>query len=165
MEKENDIIYDLESLPENTIDEGGSNDGNLTPDGMPDDEKQSPADEEAASDEEHLLLGKVNMQTPETGDSKEKVTDNEEAEKKEDTEKKKDDSDPENKKRSRAESEIQRMIDDMGANRVLEIIRDNRNEAIRQILSEIEASQVRVMPSGRSIIKECNSIFDLAAMA
>ena len=69
------------------------------------------------------------------------------------------------KEKSPAENEIDRMIDEVGAETLLEIIRDNRNAAIRQIISEVESSQQSVLRSGVSIAKECNSIFDLAALA
>ncbi len=64
-----------------------------------------------------------------------------------------------------AANEIKRMIDEMGAERLLDIIRDNRNAAIRQIISEVETSRERDMPSGKSTSMTCRSIFDLAAMA
>lgn len=64
-----------------------------------------------------------------------------------------------------AESEIQRMVKEIGADKVLEIIKDNRNSAIRQIISEISSSKERILPSGDSACRTCNSIFDLAALA
>ena len=64
-----------------------------------------------------------------------------------------------------AMAEIERMVGEMGAETLLEIIRDNRNAAIRQIISEVEAARERDMPSGFSGSMGCSSIFDLAAMA
>ena len=64
-----------------------------------------------------------------------------------------------------ADKKLQQMIDEVGAETLLEIIRDNRNAAIRQIISEVEASQERVLQSGVSAARKCNSIFDLAALA
>lgn len=64
-----------------------------------------------------------------------------------------------------AESEIQRMVKEIGADKVLEVIKDNRNSAIRQIISEISSSKERILPSGDSTCRTCNSIFDLAALA
>ena len=64
-----------------------------------------------------------------------------------------------------AGEEIGRMVEEMGAETLLEIIRGNRNAAIRQIISEVEASQVRPLPSGNSASIGCTSIFDLAALA
>ena len=64
-----------------------------------------------------------------------------------------------------ADTRLQRMIEEVGAETLLEIIRDNRNAAIRQIISEVEASQNRVLQSGVSAARACNSIFDLAALA
>lgn len=64
-----------------------------------------------------------------------------------------------------ADDQLRKMVEDMGAETLLEIIRDNRNAAIRQILSEVEAARTRSLPSGNSVVKGCSSIFDLAAMA
>ncbi|MDE7347545.1 MAG: hypothetical protein K2N48_12510 [Muribaculaceae bacterium] len=64
-----------------------------------------------------------------------------------------------------AEAELQRMVGEMGAETLLEIIRDNRNAAIRQIISEVEASRRHDVPSGVSSSNACRSIFDLAALA
>ena len=63
------------------------------------------------------------------------------------------------------EAELQRLVSEMGAETVLEIIRDNRNAAIRQIISEVEAARPRGLPSGTKISSGCGSIFDLAALA
>ncbi len=65
---------------------------------------------------------------------------------------------------SEAETSLREMVAEMGAERVLEIIRDNRNAAIRQILSEVEA-QRGPLQSGVSVGRACSSIFDLAALA
>ncbi len=61
--------------------------------------------------------------------------------------------------------EIERMIDEMGAEKVLEIIRGNRNAAIRQIMKEMEEESDCPMQSGTSATSRHNSIFDLASMA
>lgn len=62
------------------------------------------------------------------------------------------------------ESRLRELVTEMGAETLLEIIRDNRNAAIRQILSEVEARRTP-MQSGVSAARSCNSIFDLAALA
>lgn len=67
--------------------------------------------------------------------------------------------------KSEAEMELDRMVGEIGAETLLSIIRDNRNAAIRQIISEVEASRDRSLPSGKSAAVGCSSIFDLAAMA
>ena len=66
---------------------------------------------------------------------------------------------------SGSERELRRMVEEMGADTVLEIIRNNRNAAIRQIISEVEASRDVSIPSGDSASVACRSIFDLAALA
>ncbi len=65
---------------------------------------------------------------------------------------------------SEAEVRIRKMVSEMGAETLLDIIRDNRNAAIRQILSEVEG-QRGIMHTGPSGGCGCSSIFDLAAMA
>ena len=76
---------------------------------------------------------------------------------------------PENAERAEnpdpATAEINRMLEELGAETLLEIIRDNRNAAIRQIISEVEASRDEALPSGDSSRLSCSSIFDLAALA
>ena len=62
-------------------------------------------------------------------------------------------------------AEIERMVSEMGAETLLSIIKDNRNAAIRQIISEVEASRTESIPSGVSVAGKCSSIFDLAALA
>ncbi len=64
-----------------------------------------------------------------------------------------------------ADKELQRMVAEMGAETLLGIIKDNRNAAIRQIISEVEAAQSNIVNSGASTAPTCASIFDLAAMA
>lgn len=64
-----------------------------------------------------------------------------------------------------AEAQIQKMLDEVGADTLLQIIKDNRNAAIRQIISEVEASRDRSLPSGATAAPSCTSIFDLAALA
>ena len=66
---------------------------------------------------------------------------------------------------SESELELRRMVEEMGAETILEIIRDNRNAAIRQIISEVEASREKTFPSGGAVHLSCSSIFDLAAQA
>lgn len=61
--------------------------------------------------------------------------------------------------------ELEKMIEEMGAETLLAIIKDNRNAAIQQIISEVESAHNRSMPSGSSVAGTCNSIFDLAALA
>ncbi len=61
--------------------------------------------------------------------------------------------------------EVKKKVKAMGAETLLSIIRDNRNAAIQQIIREVEASQDSALPSGVSVVKGCNSIFDLAALA
>lgn len=65
----------------------------------------------------------------------------------------------------KAKGEIEAMMADMGAEKLLEIIRENRNAAITQILDEMERTPGEPMQSGRSVGGFCNSIFDLAGMA
>ncbi len=71
----------------------------------------------------------------------------------------------ESKNLSQAESEIEKMIREVGADTLLQIIKDNRNAAIRQIISEVEASRDHPIPSGSRAPSSCTSIFDLAALA
>ncbi|MDE5997621.1 MAG: hypothetical protein K2G77_05350 [Muribaculaceae bacterium] len=71
----------------------------------------------------------------------------------------------EGQKLSRAESEIEKMMREVGADTLLQIIKDNRNAAIRQIISEVEASRDSSLPSGSKATSSCTSIFDLAALA
>lgn len=66
---------------------------------------------------------------------------------------------------SESEQELRRMVEEMGAETILEIIRDNRNAAIRQIISEVESSSGKTFPSGGSGAPCCTSIFELAALA
>lgn len=65
---------------------------------------------------------------------------------------------------AKAAKEIEKMIDEMGAEKLLSIIVGNRNSAIEQIISEMSASESR-LPSGTSVAKTMNSIFDLASLA
>lgn len=64
-----------------------------------------------------------------------------------------------------ARAEIENMIAEMGAEKLLEIIRGNRNAAIEQIMDEMDAPDSGRMPTGNSIVRKCNSIFDLAGLA
>lgn len=65
----------------------------------------------------------------------------------------------------KAETELTRMVEEMGAEKVLEIIKGNRNSAIEQIISEMEQQTDRIIPSGASSSPSFSSIFDLASMA
>ena len=62
-------------------------------------------------------------------------------------------------------AELDRLVKEMGAETLLDIIRDNRNSAIRQIISEAEGSREQRMPAGGTLSARCSSIFDLAALA
>ena len=64
-----------------------------------------------------------------------------------------------------AKTEIDKMISEIGADTLLQIIKGNRNAAIEQIIKEVEAAHDRSLPSGASSAPTCTSIFDLAAMA
>lgn len=64
-----------------------------------------------------------------------------------------------------AEAEIHRMVAEMGAEKVLEIIKGNRNAAIDQIVKELEDESDFSLQSGTSVANRYSSIFDLAAMA
>lgn len=66
---------------------------------------------------------------------------------------------------SEADQEIRRMVAEMGAETLLEIIRDNRNAACRQILEEVRLQSRPEIPSGVAATARPSSIFDLAAMA
>lgn len=58
------------------------------------------------------------------------------------------------------------MIGEMGAERVLQILRGNRNAAIEQIIGEMEEEErSRALQSGTSIGAASHSIFDLASLA
>ncbi len=64
-----------------------------------------------------------------------------------------------------ARAEIERMISEMGAEKLIGIIRANRNEAIEQIKSELHARSAMPISSGRSVAKSFGSLFDLASQA
>lgn len=66
---------------------------------------------------------------------------------------------------SPAETELREMLEEVGAETLLQIIKDNRNAAIRQIIKEVEESRDRTIPSGASAAHTCSSIFDLASLA
>lgn len=57
------------------------------------------------------------------------------------------------------------MIEKMGAEKVLEIIRGNRNAAISQIMEEMKEETQTTLQSGLSNEDHCHSIFDLANLA
>ncbi len=98
-------------------------------------------------------------------DKSDKSDDSESSDNSDDSDRADNPDDSDSKISSSAQKEIKRMIDEMGADTLLEIIKDNRNAAIRQIIKEVEASQVRCLPSGDSAAKSYDSIFDLAAQA
>lgn len=65
-----------------------------------------------------------------------------------------------------AKLEIDTMIAKMGAETLLQIIKDNRNAAISQIMNEIVETADGPLPSGVNDKQaRCNSIFDLASLA
>ena len=64
-----------------------------------------------------------------------------------------------------AKTEIDKMISEIGAETLLQIIKGNRNAAIEQIIKEVEAAHDSSLPSGASSAPSCTSIFDLAALA
>ncbi len=139
MEKDNEIIYDLtEASAESAA-------GTSVDAGLPVENAGSSVSSEESCQSECLELSQISSALDNQGS--------------------RDDSESSEKEKSPAETEIERMIDEVGAETLLEIIRDNRNAAIRQIISEVESSQQSVLRSGVSIAKECNSIFDLAALA
>ncbi|MDE7095994.1 MAG: hypothetical protein K2O47_00700 [Muribaculaceae bacterium] len=139
MEKDNEIIYDLtEASAESAA-------GTSVDAALPVENAGSSVSSEESCQSECLELSQISSALDNQGS--------------------RDDSESSEKEKSPAETEIDRMIDEVGAETLLEIIRDNRNAAIRQIISEVESSQQSVLRSGVSIAKECNSIFDLAALA
>lgn len=64
-----------------------------------------------------------------------------------------------------AQTEIEKMIGEMGAAKVLQLIRGNRNAAIEQIMTEVEQQTDPTLQSGVSVSQGARSIFDLARMA
>lgn len=61
---------------------------------------------------------------------------------------------------------IREMVESLGAEKVWQLIRDNRNAAIEQILTELkEGEENEPMRSGLSVEPKCHSIFDLASFA
>lgn len=64
-----------------------------------------------------------------------------------------------------AQKEIEKMIREQGPERVLDIIKGNRNAAARQIMKEMEDDTDVTLQSGTSIGGRCQSIFDLASLA
>ncbi len=61
---------------------------------------------------------------------------------------------------------IREMVESLGAEKVLQLIRDNRNAAIEQILAELkEGEENEPMRSGLSVEPKYHSIFDLASFA
>lgn len=67
--------------------------------------------------------------------------------------------------RDAAREEIDRMMEEMGAARLLEIIKGERNAAIDQIIKEIGSMPHEYLPSGDSVTKRPKTIFDLASLA
>ena len=64
-----------------------------------------------------------------------------------------------------ARTEIENMMQDMGADKLLDIIRNNRNAAIEEIKRELTENSNECLPSGISATGRCDTIFDLAALA
>lgn len=138
MENENDIIYDLEASGEETreiTEEYGQSDQLDQSDQSDDSDDSDKSDQSDRSDQS------------DKSDRSDQSDSSAEAEK------------------SPAETELQKMLDEMGAETLVEIIKDNRNAAIKQIISEVQSAQPRSLRSGTSITSSCQSIFDLAAMA
>lgn len=64
-----------------------------------------------------------------------------------------------------AEIELQRLIKKLGAEKIVELIRGNRNAAIKQILDEMQQQSDTPLQSGISAGHYSRSIFDLASQA
>jgi len=64
-----------------------------------------------------------------------------------------------------AETELQRLIKKLGAEKIVELIRGNRNAAIKQILDEMQQQSDTPLQSGISAGHYSRSIFDLASQA
>lgn len=135
---------------------------------MMEDEKKKENKEE--KEDEIYDLEKDKTETAEDASSEEagnnnEVTADKEEEKQEDRNRESEAVKP-NKGEAALES-IREMVSDLGAERVLELIRDNRNAAIEQILAELKASEEGELPlrSGLSVEPKCQSIFDLASFA
>ena len=149
-EKKEDIIYDMASQAESLVEAGAPGDTELS-------EATEPAEEPEVSDNSEDSADTGSSETTETTETTDNITDN--------IEKPESSDNPDASEMSAAEREIERMVGEMGAETLLEIIRDNRNAAIRQIISEVEESRPRGLPSGASVARNCSSIFDLAALA
>ncbi len=165
MEKENDIIYDLDA-PGQDINE------------TPEETAQSPQSEESdQSDQSDQLDQSAQLAQLDQSDQSDQLDQSDQSYQLDQSEEsdqpdQSDNSDnPDNsdnseaEEKSPAEAELQKMLDEVGADTLLEIIRDNRNAAIKQIISEMQAAQPKTLRSGTSVSSPCNSIFDLAAMA
>lgn len=147
MEKENDIIYDLDASGEEiqeTPEENPQSDQS---------DESSQLDQLDQSDQLDQLEESSQSDPLEESDQ----SDQSDQSASSDT--------SESKEKSPAEAELQKLLDNMGAETLVEIIKDNRNAAIRQIISEMQAAQPKTLRSGVSVNAPCNSIFDLAAMA
>ena len=64
-----------------------------------------------------------------------------------------------------ARGAIESMISEMGAEKVLAIILNNRNAVITQIMHELENHHAKPIPTGVRADSVCTSIFELAEMA
>lgn len=63
------------------------------------------------------------------------------------------------------QKEIDALIAEIGAEKVLQLIRGNRNAAIEQILKDLDDEEKPVLQSGLSAGSRPHSIFDLANLA
>ncbi|MDE6696552.1 MAG: hypothetical protein K2K25_06700 [Muribaculaceae bacterium] len=130
MEKENDIIYDLDAIDAEKAEIME----------IHEDSEESEESEESDKSDKSDQSDKPDLQSEPSDASEED-------------------------EKSPAEAELQKMLEEMGAETLVEIIKDNRNAAIKQIISEVQSSQPRALGSGTSVTSTCQSIFDLAAMA
>ncbi len=64
-----------------------------------------------------------------------------------------------------AEIELRNLIKKMGAGKIVELIRGNRNAAIKQILDEMQQQSDAPLQSGISASHHSRSIFDIASQA
>lgn len=148
---EDDIIYDLDHAEEHSVQELENSD---SPDISDPSDIPDPSDYSDISDPSDIPDISENSDSSDSSD----ISDHSDSSDSSDYSDHSDISDPH-------EEEIKRMVKEMGAETLLSIIKDNRNAAIRQIISEVEASRKRDMPTGASASATCSSIFDLAALA
>ena len=138
--------------------------------------------EEIIYDLEHAEASKVQRtQKPESSKKSEKIKKTKNSENDDKSDNDENDDNPENSENGEngensendenadnvdaTRAEIERMVEEIGSETLLSIIKDNRNAAIRQIISEVEAARESGMHSGLSADGRNSSIFDLAAMA